>query len=855
MLGPTSQSGQIRVLCVAADPVCDRLQRELDRGSGEVLTETAPNARVAQTRLDGRLDCVVSEYELPEWNGVELLEAVREHYRELPFILFPDAGSESVASDAISAGVSDYVEQGAGQFEVLSERIRQHVEQSREYTKLEAHLRQAQAVADLGRWEFDPGEGRLYWSTEVAQLFGTDGRTSLRHEKFLEYVDPEDRARVAAEWNAALAGDDYDIEYRITTADEETRWVRDRADFIGDDEGTPEVALGVIQDVTERKERESQLQMQAEAMEASMEGISILSPDGEYVYMNEAHADIFGYDPEDLLGRSWQILYDDDEGARLERDALAAVAEAGEWRGEAVGRTRDGASVAHEVTISRLEDGRLIYTNSDITERKERERDLRRFKRAIEASSHSVYITNTDGTIEYVNPAFEETTGYAAEEAVGRTPRIVKSGEHDDAFYQQLWSTILGGETWHGELINRSKGGEQYVVNQTIAPVTDDDGETTHFVAINANITEMKEKRDELHQLRQAIDKAETPLTLTDPNTADNPMVYVNEAFKDLCGYSEDELLGQNCRMLQGPDTDQETVDALRRAVDEEEPITVEIRNCRKDGTLFWNELTVTPVYDTEGRLVRYLGTQREITDRKEREQHLQVLDRVLRHNLRNDMNVIQGLADTIRTDAADPISTRAESIIDKSEQLLNTAEKQRAITNVLLERPTNDPVEVDVLVERVIGMVEEEYPEASIAVDCSGERPVVPSPRIGLALEELVTNALEHSDRPAPTVEVSVTRHGEQIRIDVVDEGPRIPEMERQVSTQGEEVDPLYHGSGLGLWLVHWIVTRADGTVSFEQNEPRGNRVRIELPHEPHGRVLRGGLRAATDPTESRQD
>jgi len=173
------------------------------------------------------------------------------------------------------------------------------------------------------------------------------------------------------------------------------------------------------------------------------------------------------------------------------------------------------------------------------------------------------------------------------------------------------------------QLTNETKHGERYAVDQTIDPVTDDSGEITHFVAVNIDITEQKARQQKLEILEEAIDNAHSPLVLADPQQDDNPMVYVNEAFEELTGYPEGELLGRNCRFLQGDETDPETVAQLREAIDSEEPVTVEIRNYRKDGTPFWNELTVSPVYDSEGRLVRYLGTQRDITDRREHKQHL----------------------------------------------------------------------------------------------------------------------------------------------------------------------------------------------------------------------------------------
>ena len=254
----------------------------------------------------------------------------------------------------------------------------------------------------------------------------------------------------------------------------------------------------------------------------------------------------------------------------------------------------------------------------------------RLFQNAVEAAGHSIYITDQQGTIEYVNPAFEETTGYTAAEAIGRTPRMLKSGEHDRAFYEELWETILAGDTWHGEVTNTTKDGEQYVVDQTIAPVVDDTGAISHLIAINTDITAQKRRKRDRESLWKAIETVHTPLVLAD-HREDNPMVYVNEAFEELTGYTEDEVLGRNCRFLQGEKTDPEAVSRLREAIENEESATVELRNYRKDGTTFWNEVTVSPVYDEDGTLVRYLGTQRDITDRKERERRLDALNQATR--------------------------------------------------------------------------------------------------------------------------------------------------------------------------------------------------------------------------------
>ncbi|MFW6382752.1 MAG: two-component system sensor histidine kinase NtrB, partial [Haloferacaceae archaeon] len=146
----------------------------------------------------------------------------------------------------------------------------------------------------------------------------------------------------------------------------------------------------------------------------------------------------------------------------------------------------------------------FVAINIDITERKERERELERFRNAVEYAGHGVLITDADGTIEYVNRAFEDTSGYSAAEAVGETPAILNSGAHDDGFYDDLWETILDGEIWQGEVVNERKDGSRYVVDQTIAPIVND-GDVEGFVAINLDVTQLKKYRRELEAQNERL--------------------------------------------------------------------------------------------------------------------------------------------------------------------------------------------------------------------------------------------------------------------------------------------------------------------------------------------------------------
>ncbi len=482
--------------------------------------------------------------------------------------------------------------------------------------------------------------------------------------------------------------------------------------------------------------------------------------------------------------------------------------------------------------------GALLRMRRQSLEAAERREQLRLFERAAEASGHAIFITDTDGTIEYVNPAFERITGYTEAEAVGATPRILNSGEMSAAFFEEMWGTIRSGDVWEGELINERADGTSYHARQTIAPVVVD-GETESFVAVQNDVTEQKQREEQLRTRTRAIEEAPVGVSITDPTREDNPMVYVNDAFVELTGYSREEVLGRNCRFLQGEETDPERVAQIRSAIEREEPISITIRNYRRDGTPFWNHLEIAPVEDDEGNIVNWIGFQQDVTHRRERTEQLEVLDRVLRHNLRNDLNVIRGHAETISAtataedDTADgeAITHSAQQIVEGADNLLAETEKERAITEVLTEEPRHRDQDLRQILEQVTSETTDRHPEATIEFDCPETATATATVRVEDALEEIVTNAVVHNDTDSPTVEIDGRVTDECVRIRVADDGPAIPAADREMLLGTGTRTTTRHGSGLGLWLIRLVVARSGGHVDYEPREPRGNVVIVELP------------------------
>ncbi len=471
----------------------------------------------------------------------------------------------------------------------------------------------------------------------------------------------------------------------------------------------------------------------------------------------------------------------------------------------------------------------LLRLRAQSVRLKQRTNTLGLFQRAVEDSAHAVYITDPEGRIKYVNPAFEEITGYDLEEAIGQTPQLLNSGEMSEAYFEELWATLRAGEPWQAEIVDRRKNGELYHASQTIAPMVED-GETTAFVAVQTDITERKRREQTLERRTQAIEAAPIGITITDSTQEDNPLIYVNRGFTELTGYEREECLGRNCRFLQGENTDPATVARIREAIDAQQPISVEFRNYRKNGTEFWNQLHVAPVRTDDGELLNYVGFQQDVTERKQREQQLRVLGRVLRHNLRNGMSVIQNWAEVIQSKTDEELDG-PDQILTKAAQLIELADKERLITEILATPPRTVETGLTALLDALDTRMGDRFPEVQLSVSCSETATVSVTVHFERAIEELLTNAVVHNDSPSPAVDVTVTA-GDELTIELRDDGPAIPDVDQDVLLGETDETALDHGSGLGLWLVNLVVSQSGGTIEYEQGHPDGNVITIFIPH-----------------------
>jgi signal transduction histidine kinase len=242
-------------------------------------------------------------------------------------------------------------------------------------------------------------------------------------------------------------------------------------------------------------------------------------------------------------------------------------------------------------------------------------------------------------------------------------------------------------------------------------------------------------------------------------------------------------------------------------------------------------DVRYSPLEDHREAVVGHAVVMREVTDLKDHEQRLSVTNRILRHNLRNELTIILGETDQL--DGGTLASAGSvERINAAARRLQDVSEKARHIqTSMRFDEELLVSYDLVPVVETVIARYREAFPEADLTLDAPDRAVVLAGDRRGLetVVRNVIENALEHNDSDHPQVTVTIRRIDEDVRLSVADNGPGIPSAEREILRDGHETQ-LEHGSSIGLWLVYWLVSAIGGDISFEDRKPRGTVVTLEF-------------------------
>ncbi|OAI86456.1 hybrid sensor histidine kinase/response regulator [Pseudomonas putida] len=361
-----------------------------------------------------------------------------------------------------------------------------------------------------------------------------------------------------------------------------------------------------------------------------------------------------------------------------------------------------------------------------------------------------------------------------------------------------------------------------------------------------------------------AVETTRMPMIVTNPNAADNPIIFANQAFLDMTGYSPAEIVGRNCRFLQGPDTDPEVVGAIRNAIEGRYDFSTEILNYRKDGSSFWNALFISPIFNEKGELVYFFASQLDVSRRRDAEdalhqsQKMEALGQLtggIAHDFNNLLQVMGGYIDLIRTAAEKPApdmerirrsTFHARSAVDKAstltKQLLAFSRKQKLQGRVLnlnqlvdtvrplVNRTFGDGVQVEYDLEQTLKNCRIDPTQAEVAllnIFINSRDALIGRPRPQIFIETRNVTV-----RDLATTSYDGLLPGHYVSLAITDNGIGMP-----ASIRDRVMDPFFttkeegKGSGLGLSMVYGFAKQSGGTARIYTEEGIGTTLRLYFP------------------------
>ena len=603
------------------------------------------------------------------------------------------------------------------------------------------------------------------------------------------------------------------------------------------------------------------------AMAAASDGIwdwNIIT--GE-TYYSPAYMNMLGYLPDELpeYNDTWQmLLHPDDKNSALAVVEAAIQNNASRYEHEFRLQAKDGSYrdiLSKGSVVSRDQQGnalRAVGTQADITERKQAQESLRKLSLAVEQSPSMVMITDRYGVIEYVNPKFTEVTGFTAEEALGQTPALLKSGLTQPATYQEMWQTITAGQEWYGDLQNRKKNGEIYWERETISPLVGDDGAIEHYVALKDDITKRKAVEEDLQVFQRFAETSGQGFGIT---TLDGEITYVNHTLCQMMKEaSVDAVCGHDFSRYYSAETSRYFQQEIMPLLKENNQWTGELPLLTATGETIPTLENLFVIRDEQGKARFFGNVITDITLQKKTEQILQEAKSQaeqanqskseflanMSHEIRSPLNAVTGMTYLLQKTQ---LTTRQQDYLNI---ILSSSSTLLGVINDILDFSKIEAGHLEI--EQTRFLLEDVFKNLSsleslrasqkeleivFSIDKNTPQAVVGDPlRLGQILINLTSNAIKFTEQGQIVVSVvPVSGQGGRIKLcfSVQDTGIGIEQNKAaqlfEPFTQADgSTTRQYGGTGLGLAICKQLVELMGGSIGVESEIGHGSRFYFDI-------------------------
>ncbi|HKI79908.1 MAG TPA: PAS domain S-box protein [Ignavibacteriaceae bacterium] len=644
----------------------------------------------------------------------------------------------------------------------------------------------------------------------------------------------------------------------IKVTKREKRWFKNKAYPILDLDGKIKNVVIQHEDITATRESDEKIKILAQSLMNITECVSITDLNDNIIYANEAFLNTYGYKENELIGKNISIVRPENNSTGYIKNINPDTMKGG-WNGELLNKDKNGVIFPIQLSTSVVKDENntpiaLIGVAVDITDRKKQEKTLReseeKYRSLAEASQDMIYIIDRNDNIIYLNTYAASQFRVSPDEIIGKKRSEILGGNQNERQYKAIKKVF---ETKKASFIESEVQfpGKNLFIGTWLVPITNPDGKIVSVMGVSRDITERIVQEIQLRKFSRAVEQSPVSIVITN---IEGNIEYVNPIFSKITRYSFEEVLGKNPRILKSGENPDSLYKNLWLTISAGKIWKGELHNKKKNGELFWEYASISPIFDKNGKIINYIAVKENITERKiaelellaakEKAEEMNSLKTKflanMSHELRTPLIGVLGYAEILREELkTDEKKKMADTIYISGKRLLHTLNLLLDLSRIEANKEELSITKTNVseVVQNSVRLFEPIAQSKNLKISAFVRNEIIASldERIfEQIINNLINNAIKYTDEGFISVEVELENY--LVVLKIKDTGIGIPDDKKEIIFEefrqvSEGLSRRHQGTGLGLTITKKYVDLLNGSISVKNNLEKGSVFIVKLP------------------------